>query len=189
MKVRYLLSFGLLFILFLWWKPLDASACSCVALPPPKKALTEADAVFSGEVVEIIENGKHIVRGKGKTIHFKVDEVWKGIDESEAVVTTGLDTEGCGFPFEKGKKYLVYASMGDMYVANTLTTTICRRTTEFAYATEDLTVLGEGQEVSSLKEDKGETTLPIWPFVLFILGLVAIFIGFRYKKSQKNACR
>lgn len=188
MKVKYLMAFGLLFILFLWWKPLDASACFCVASPPPKKALKEADAVFSGEVVEIIDNRK-FVRGKGKTIHFKVDKVWKGIDESEAVVTTGFDTEGCGFPFEEGKKYLVYATMSDRFVANTLTTSICRRTTELAYATEDLNVLGEGQEVSSLKVDKGETALPIWPFVLFIIGLVVIFIGFRYKKSQKNARR
>lgn len=188
MKVRYLLSFGLLFILFLWWKPLDASACSCVMAPPPEEALDKADAVFSGEVVEIIENGK-LIRGKGKTIHFKVDEVWKGIDESEAVITTGLHDGDCGVPFEKGKKYLVYASMSDMYVANTLSTTICHRTTELAYATEDLNVLGEGQEASSPRDEtEDEVSLPLWPFALFILGLVAIFIGFRYKKS-KNVSR
>ncbi|WP_339251114.1 hypothetical protein NSQ43_13860 [Sporosarcina sp. FSL W8-0480] len=184
MKVRYLLSFGLLFILFLWWKPLDAYACSCVMAPPPEEALDQADAVFTGEVVEIIENGK-LIRGYGKTIHFKVNEVWKGIEGSEAVVTTGLHDGDCGLPFEKGKKYLVYASMSDMYVANTLSTTICHRTTELAYATEDINVLGEGQEVSSPHEEaetEDEENLPIWPFALFILGLVAIFIGYRYKK-------
>ncbi|WP_432357959.1 hypothetical protein [Sporosarcina sp. UB5] len=185
MRVSHVMIIGLMFILLLWWKPLEASACSCIMPPPPEDALDQADAVFSGEVVEVIENGK-LVGGYGKTVHFKVDEVWKGIDESEAVITTGLHDGDCGIPFVKGQKYLVYASKSDMYVKNTLSTTICHRTTELAYATEDLNALGEGQEVSSSEEviDEDEAVIPWLTFVIFVVGLIAIFIAFRYKKTR-----
>ena len=189
MKMKLFIPFGLLMMFFLFWKPLDASACSCMMLPPPEDALNEADAVFSGEVVKIIENGK-ITKGSGKTVHFKVNEVWKGTNESEVVITTGNNEGDCGIPFEEGQKYLVYATMSDMYVNNTLSTTICHRTTEFAGASGDLNALGEGREVSdansSLDEVEDENNIPWWAFTIFVFGLLAIFIGFRYKIKQKN---
>lgn len=174
-------------MLFLIWEPLDAAACSCMMPPPAEDALNEAEAVFSGEVIEVIENGK-ITSGYGKTVHFKVNEVWKGTNKSEMVVTTGNNDGDCGIPFVRGQKYLVYASTSDMYVTNTLSTTICNRTTELANATGDIYALGEGQAVSdsSSPEDEveDENTIPWWAFAIFILGLVAIYIGFRFKKTQ-----
>lgn len=189
MRVKKIFFIGLLFLSLLWWKPLDASACSCVMPPPPEDALNEANAVFSGEVVEVIENKKLFGGSYGKTVHFKVDKAWKGTVESEMIITTGNDGGDCGFAFEKGQNYLVYASMSNMYVEGTLSTTICHRTTELSSATEDLNTLGEGQEVISLQEDLGEdeTDFPWWLFTIFMLGLVILVIGFRYKKSQKNA--
>lgn len=177
-----MIPIGLLFLIFLWWKPIEASACSCVMPPPPKDALNNSDAVFNGEVVKIIENGK-LIRGNGKTIHFKVDKVWKGTDESEVVITTGNHDGDCGIPFEKGQKYLVYAATSDMYVPNTLSTTICHRTTELSGASEDLNALGEGQEVQVEDGD----SIPWRTLAIFILGLLAIFIGYRFKNRQKNA--
>lgn len=178
-----------MFLILLWWKPLDASACSCVMPPPPEDALNEANAVFSGEVVEIIENKKLFGGSYGKTVHFKVDKAWKGAVESEMIITTGNDGGDCGFAFEKGRNYLVYASMSNMYVEGTLSTTICHRTTELSSATEDLNALGEGQEVISLQEGLGEdeTDSPWLVFTIFMLGIVILVIGSRYKKSQKNA--
>ncbi|MDN4606954.1 hypothetical protein [Sporosarcina highlanderae] len=191
MRVRYVLSFGLLFMLFIWWKPLDASACSCIAPPPPEDALEKANAVFTGEVVEIEEKRKLFGGFIGKKVQFKVDKAWKGIDESEIVISTGQSDGDCGFSFVKGQKYLVYASVSSMYEENnySLSTTICHRTTELTNATADLNALGEGQEVTSPEEsqDDDEAALPWWTFALFVLGLVAIFYGFRYKKAQKNA--
>jgi hypothetical protein len=162
--------------------------------PPPEDALEEADAVFSGEVVEIIENQKLFGGSYGKTVHFKVDKAWKGTDESEMVITTGNNGGDCGFSFEKGQKYLVYGSASNMYVEGTLSTTICHRTTELAGATDDLNALGEGEEVSkasSQRKDQVEDkdVIPWWAFAVFVVGLIAVNIGFRYKKSQKNTRR
>lgn len=189
MRVKKIIPIGLLFLILLWWKPLDASACSCVMPPPPEDALDEANVVFSGEVVEIIENKKLFGGSYGKTVHFKVDKAWKGTVESEMVITTGNDDGDCGFSFEKGQNYLVYASISNMYVEGTLSTTICHRTTKISNATEDLNALGEGQEVSSLQEGlvEDETAFPWWIFTIFMFGLVILLIGFRYKKSHKNA--
>lgn len=185
--MKLFIPIGLLVMIFLFWKPSDAAACSCMMPPPAEDALNEAEAVFSGEVIEIIENGK-ITSGYGKTVHFKVNEVWKGTNKSEMVITTGNNDGDCGISFVRGQKYLVYASMSDMYVTNTLTTTICNRTTELASATGDIYALGEGQAVSdtSSPEDEveDEKSIPWWAFALFILGLIAIFIGFRFKKTQ-----
>lgn len=194
-----MIPFGLLFLVFLWWKPLDASACSCISPPPPEVALDKADAVFSGEVVEITEN-ERIIRGYGNNIHFKVDKVWKGTDASEIVVTTGYGGGDCGISFEKGQQYLVYATLSDMYVKNALSTTICHRTTEISSATEDLNALGEGQEVSepeasetfvesTNREKDKKADFPWWAFVVFIVGLIIIYIGFIYKNSEKSARR
>ncbi|MCG7344509.1 hypothetical protein MHZ92_10210 [Sporosarcina sp. ACRSL] len=188
MRMKLFIPFGIMMVIFLLWKPLDASACSCMMPPPPEDAMNEADAVFTGEVVEVIENGK-LIRGSGKTVHFKVDKAWKGTDDSEMVITTGFGGGDCGIPFEKGQKYLVYASTSDMYVSNTLSTTICHRTTEIAYATEDLNAIGEGQEVSGQQDsaDEVDQSFPWWAFVVFILGLVAIFILFKVKNNKNKA--
>lgn len=157
--------------------------------PPPEDALNKADAVFSGEVLEIVENKKFFGGSYGRTVHFKVDKNWKGTNESETAITTGYDGGDCGYSFEKGQKYLVYASASNMYVPGTLSTTICHRTTELTNATEDLNALGEGREVSSPKEVVGEdkATFPWWAIATFILGLIAIFIAFRFNNSHKNA--
>jgi len=147
-----------------------------------------ADAVFSGEVVKVIEN-KGIIRGYGNVVHFKVDKTWKGTGDSEMVITTGYGGGDCGISFEKGQQYLVYATMSDMYMSGTLSTTTCHRTTEISSATEDLNELGEGQEVSSPHEgkDEEESVFPWWVFALSIVGLINILIGFQYKKLKKNA--
>ena len=185
-KIRYILPVGFLFVMLLSFQPLEASACSCVMPPPPEDALNEADAVFSGEVVEVDENRKLLGGSYGKTVHFKVDETWKGIDEPEIAITTGLGGGDCGISFEKGQKYLVYASASNMYVPGTLSTTICHRTTELANAAADLNALGEGEKIKQPDEQIDESTnFPWWAFAIFILGLIAIFIGFRVKSLKK----
>ncbi|MCM3711317.1 hypothetical protein [Sporosarcina luteola] len=190
MRCKNILPVGLMLLVLLWWKPLDVSACSCIMPPSPEEALDKADAVFSGEVVEIVENKKFFGGAYGRTVHLKVDKAWKGIKESETSITTGYDDGDCGYSFEKGQKYLVYASASNMYVPGTLSTTICHRTTELSNAAEDLNELGEGQEVSndgSQEETLDEGIIRWWVFGLFVLGLLAIFLGFRYKNKRKKA--
>jgi hypothetical protein len=72
-----------------------------------KKNVDKAQAIFSGEVIEI---DSHRVK-------FKVEKVWKGDVGKEFVMSTGtLKLEGndemrssCDYEFEKGKSYLVFA--------------------------------------------------------------------------------
>lgn len=48
----------------------------------------------------------------GLEIRLKVHHVWKGRLTHEAVVYTGRDDAGCGFPFRLGGRYVVYARLG-----------------------------------------------------------------------------
>ncbi len=41
-------------------------------------------------------------------VRFEITKPWKGVKCKEFVVTTRLSGEACGYPFERGKEYLVY---------------------------------------------------------------------------------
>jgi hypothetical protein len=102
-------------------------ACSCIASPAPVKeqirgAFSYADAVFSGEVVEIKESP---AEKDTLLVKFKVAKSWKGNDQPELTIKTARDSAMCGYNFMVGQKYLVYASgAGDA-----LSTNNCSRTT------------------------------------------------------------
>lgn len=87
----------------------DVFACSCLLdnSQPVKKqvktAYQKAAAVFYGEVTEVTR------QSKGLIVKIKVEQSWKRQTESEAIVYTLADSAMCGYPFERGKKYLVYA--------------------------------------------------------------------------------
>ena len=61
------------------------------------------NAVFYGEVTEIKRQAEIVA------VKFKVERVWKGRIESEVIVYTRADSAMCGYGFERGKKYMVYA--------------------------------------------------------------------------------
>lgn len=101
-----------------------AHACTCAGVPTVERQLAESDAVFSGEMVrggleDPVPKDGTMVGG----IEFRVDESWKGVSGGSAVVY-GQDTiyygkldedkmyvgSSCAYPFEKGERYLVYAS-------------------------------------------------------------------------------
>ena len=133
------IAFCLLAIFVVFYRPLPAAACSCMVLPPADIALSEATAVFSGEVMTI-EKGKGVDGESGKTVRFKVAEVWKGVDNADISVFTGNDSAGCGIDFTIGKEYLVYAHNWDMDGKSVLSTTLCDRTAELTNATDDITL-------------------------------------------------
>ena len=77
-------------------------------------------------------------------IFFKLSAVWKGaFREDIAAIRTGTGQDvvaHCGYDFEVGGEYLVYARLwGDGH----LHTGICSRTNHLAAATEDVAQLGE----------------------------------------------
>lgn len=131
-----------------------ASACSCVALPgTPREraseALSDSAAVFSGKVVDfersppptsMMEGTIVTILGGGTaTASLRVSEVWKGPTRQTVQITTEADSGvGCGYPFEEGREYLVYAEKGS-------SVSLCSETKPLSEAGPDLEALGDGE--------------------------------------------
>jgi hypothetical protein len=90
--------------------------------------------IFVGKVIEVV--------GKPDSSYvkviFKTEKVWNKKFQSEFIISTAKYSASCGYIFEVGKKYLVYA-----YEENkNLTTTNCTRTAP-AEANKDIAVLNK----------------------------------------------
>lgn len=137
MDKRFLNSFTLIIVGFLFLLSSQNSfACSCLANDKPlttqiKEAFDNSTAVFSGEILGISSKSEFEV-----IVKIKVAKSWKANLAKELNLTTAKDSAMCGFGFEIGQKYLVYA-----YGKNdTLTTNNCSRTT-FESNNTDINVL------------------------------------------------
>ena len=119
-----------------------AQACDCKPHPPPKKALEQAQAVFSGKVTKIADHDEH-----HWAVTFQSTATWKGTDAKEVTVLTGKNDGICGYKFAKGKTYLVYANESVRDEVKYLATGICHRTKLLETAAEDLEELGKGKTV------------------------------------------
>lgn len=120
--------------------PCETDFCRCVDPPSVAQARAQAAGVFTGTVVSVgsgtLDVGDHLYPTHQAVM--RVHSVWKGVASGTVVVVTS--TSMCGFPFEPGKTYLVYASpTGD----TPLTTSICARTKPLDRADADLHELGE----------------------------------------------
>ena len=111
-----------------------AAACSCLPAGPPLTELGQATAVFAGEVSDITQTTT------GVEVSFSVSEVWKGNLNPTLVVTTGPHSAACGYPFQMGQAYLVYAYGGKN---GRLGANLCSRTTLLSNAEADLVELGD----------------------------------------------
>lgn len=113
-------------------------ACSCAPPPPPKAALEGAAAVFLGEAVEVS------VEDQTRTARLKVGRWWKGGAATEVAVATHKSGATCGYGFEKGKRYLVYAHQEEGQ--KLLRVSLCSRTRTEAQADKDgdFKALGDG---------------------------------------------
>lgn len=124
----------------------DLSACSCLGPFSPAVAFERADAVFSGKVVAIAVDTTDWWRNLRVTI--RVSEQWKGKAVQLVNVYTSSVSSACGYPFEKGSSYLVYAyysepSEGPLHCDGCLVTSICNRTRSMSEASEDLQYLND----------------------------------------------
>lgn len=122
-------------------------ACSCVQPGSPTEELAESAAVFAGRVVSISHsfdpNAPPFAPGDRTTIEFEVSTVWKGSVNETMYVTTPPTGGSCGFAFEKGDEYIVYASHSSLDAA-AYSTSICSRTAPLDQAQVDLDALGFG---------------------------------------------
>ncbi len=89
-----------------------ASACSCAGDASFSDKLKHADAVFSGEV-KAIRPALFSSEWNAEEVTFDVQQAWSDQVHKRMAVETSRDSASCGFGFEKGKSYLVYAAYDD----------------------------------------------------------------------------
>ena len=97
-----------------------------------KDELKRVDAVFLGKVLQVQTVGME------KIVLFYVFNSWKGIWSRWVRIRTCENTACCGFDFQKGFTYLVYAHMES---DNKLHVSLCSRTTDISNAGEDINIL------------------------------------------------
>jgi hypothetical protein len=105
----------------------DALGCSCrISDQPLAKQVGEAfdasTAVFAGEVVSAVSDPTRTGMLK---VRIRVTKTWKGAKARHLTIVTPVESAMCGFGFEPGNKYLVYASG---FSDGILGTTNCSRT-------------------------------------------------------------
>ena len=158
--------------------PSITSACSCAELPSVEEEFERSKAVFSGKVIDIKD--KRSLKGyRSKSVLFEVTNTWKGVEQSQIIITTGQGGGDCGYNFIKGEEYLVYAGESIMYGTNSLVSTMCDRTDVLSSSQEDLEVLGEGKppiEEVNLSSKHNRNQIYIWATVAVAIGIVVFFI-------------
>ena len=143
-----IVMFALLSALITGWfgaAPAKSYACSCVPPGTPATELARATAVFTGTVVEVKKPARLISSLDQIEVTFQVGKVWKGPLDKTLVASTAVSGASCGFRFQEGHDYIVYAwgEESDLRVG------LCSRTGALSYAAEDLKQLGEGRAPSS----------------------------------------
>jgi len=101
-----------------------ALACSCINTGDPLKDVANHEAVFLGKVIasELVpmrkDGGPYAPRGTGqlkgsfrlyRITVLQVTERWTGEVAPFVILATGSGGGDCGYSFEAGKSYLVYA--------------------------------------------------------------------------------
>ncbi len=152
-----------------FFPPNAVFACSCVADISQKDSFNQAKAVFSGKVLSIQDKGRI-------SAAIQVEETWKGATAGVVTVATGRDDGDCGFDFQTGEKYLVYAYDASRDYQAGLGTNICQRTKLLAQADEDLKMLGPGgtllkKPAGPLLDEYGAYNA-LWSAALLILAVV-----------------
>ena len=138
--------------------PTASYACSCIAPGSPTGELARSTAVFTAKVTEI----KAPIRGPLTSsadpikITFQVYNRWKGPPEVTLVATTPRSGASCGYDFQEGQDYIVYAN-GD---ASDLRVGLCSLTKPLALASADLEQLGPGITVDTSKEPGKDSETP-----------------------------
>lgn len=114
----------------------NVSACSCAGGGTPCHDYWTASAVFIGTVVE--SSTSTYKRGEvdlpRRIVRFNIDQTFRGVKGDQVEVMTGLGDSDCGYGFQLGGRYLVYASEA----SGKLFTGTCSRTRLVSEADDDL---------------------------------------------------
>jgi hypothetical protein len=120
----------------------QAMACSCSAPATTAEAFKRSTSVFRGRVIKISVPSLDwigLTRTGAHRVKFEILKQWKGSSSETAVVVTRLTAEGCGFPFEEQKEYLVYVVAELKHVQ----TGICTGTKDTADAEREMQELDQ----------------------------------------------
>jgi len=186
LKIYILFAFIMTFVFNM--SVTETYACSCVQPGSPSEELNKSTAVFSGKVIEIVDENKNpFFQSSADTlkIRFTVIETWKGNVESEVIVKTARYSDSCGFEFALNEDYLVYANEtnGNFHVS------LCSRTASLATASSDLNELGTGEippkKTNSNIDDSNSFNVPI-VIALLILLFIVIIVGFLFLRRGKK---
>lgn len=128
--------------------PGEAHACSCMA-QSIEDAIAGSDAIFEG-IVDSIEEGDGV-----RHVRFSVTQAWEGVETERVEVTTSASSASCGYEFEVGTAYLVYATEGDG-----LEVSLCSRTRPMDEADEDRRELGSGVVPIEITDEPVEPVRP-----------------------------
>jgi hypothetical protein len=121
----------------------DAKACSCREDPiPPCEEYWQAEAVFAGKAIKKStfyaeeDEGNSRYKYQRVLVRFSVEQAFKGISGEEVEIVTGMGGGDCGYHFEDGERYVVYA-IRDGRDKSRLYAGICNRIKLVAEAEED----------------------------------------------------
>ncbi|WP_102029070.1 hypothetical protein [Salirhabdus sp. Marseille-P4669] len=193
-KMVLLLLLIVTFVSVFFYAPFMKSyACSCVPPGAPVEEMKESSAVFLGKVTEIANKDRGSLTFppdiEQVAVQFEVEKSWKGLNQKEVVVYTASNSASCGFEFEVGREYLVYASEGE----GNLQTSYCTRTAQLEMADEDIAELGEGKQITEKEaktkyetsvENSGNTGV-IYPVAVGIgILLLTGIVFFRMKRKH-----
>ena len=141
--------------------PECAFACSCAfpASASPQEItqqeLSRSDAVFAGEAVDIDKPQPVTSSIAPMKVTFQVSETWKGAERETLDVQTAVSDASCGYPFDEGESYLVFASKGIFCEEGELEVGLCGSTKPLSGAETELAALGPGA-ASSVSPTAGE---------------------------------
>lgn len=138
-------SLSLVVILLFCFKPSPASICW--STPTVPEAFKNSKVVFAGRVVARLKYG----------VRFRVEKSWKGDVGRYIYIFTGNARNDADPWFERGERWLVYASEERVYESENgtgpyrtkLMARACSRTVGLPYATKDLEELGEGKQLGA----------------------------------------
>jgi len=129
-------------LVFCLMQTAQARACSCSAPATIAEAFKQSTSVFRGRVVKISVPSLDwigLTRTGAHRVKFEILKQWKGPSAETSVVVTRLTGEGCGFPFEEQKEYLVYVVAEQKHIQSG----ICTGTKSIADAEEEMEALDE----------------------------------------------
>jgi Carboxypeptidase regulatory-like domain len=124
----------------------DSFACDCAGSGPPCQAFWQADAIFVGQVkakdlkarFEKDGNGEELrAPGGGEArVTFTITEAFRGTTGKEVDIFTN-ESSSCGYGFENGGVYIVYAYEHPKG-GGKLHTSICSRTQKYSESSPDI---------------------------------------------------